>query len=990
MMERYTAAMTGILILLTAQTLLAQFPVDVATPGFRVTVDEGGWVRVWYRGVPIVTGENFDVSKPGWKGKVFPVWTSRWAPPYRVRIERREDARTIVLTGDWKGAASNTITVEVQPDRVRIENRYRIAASKEVGYVMTDCFLSRDLLDGCPYEDDAGHKGTLRAAGGEGIPNSDLHRAILTTRFGTLTIDMSHEHTVGGKKGSLGWELRNVCDRTWGTEDRRSFSVLNLLTVKEPALIEGRSEYVFTFDPAPALEKELAHRRERQETERQALTAAREKKLAERRARIQAAGGIVVVPQPQRMERLDGEFVVTDQTWIVVGDSATDVDRRAAELLAEELRDYHRTTVPVIGHSQAKEGDGLIVLGRSDINPLAKSLLAEWGQQVTQKDPGPEGYVLEVRPGKVIVAGSDARGTWYGVQALVQLLRWRDDRLTIPCVRIRDWPAFRKRAMMLTLGVQEQKPFLLTTLRRALARVRLNMVFIGGASLGRVQWPSHPEVASDRAFTPEDIRELADFARANFIEPVPHVQGFGHTGNLYKVRPDLLIDKERYSAFDITNPKARQYIFDLYSDAIKAFRPKRYFHVGFDEAKGLDKIAKTHNVAEVVAAHITAVSNWLAKRNLRMVMWADMLLDRDTFGKSSAANSNNPSYGNVETAPALDRIPKSVILANWYYGGAEEHPALKYLAERGFTVFPTTWFSPQNNFNFIRSAHRDQLDWVSGSSWMYCGATNPGMMSLLTGEYAWTPETPTLEELNYEPTELLATWVKPPRPSDVPCEQTPIDIRGAINRCAADDVPGDNTGWLDLGAEHDLSAVPSGRKQMKRYIFDLVPRGKGVGCVLVRGPKSMLRNVPTAVEVPVGRTCDSLVFLHTAHIYQYGPRTLGNYTIEYEDGETVSVPVRNTINTGPWLRAKYKRHFGDERASGYYIETERAWVGYTLAGEEVDLVAFEWTNPRPDAMIAKVKIEATDSRREVALAVFAVTAVRMKPRAETPHGRAAE
>ena len=627
--------------------------------------------------------------------------------------------------------------------------------------------------------------------------------------------------------------------------------------------------------------------------------------------------------------------------------------------------------------SQAGSAPGVIAVGEPKANSLVAKLLKEWGREVTPTDPGREGYLLEVRSDMALVAGSDLRGTWYGVQALLELLRWKDDRLALPCVCVRDWPEFEVRAMMLTLGVRNQMDFLRHTLRRVLPRMRMNMVFIGGASLGKVCWPSHPEIAYPTAFTPEDIRELADLARENFIEPVPHVQGFGHTGPLKQSHPELLVPaKTRQPCFDITKPAVRDFVFDIYGDAIDAFKAQHYFHVGFDEAQGLQLISKDRDPAEIVSHHITEVSQWLEKRSLRMIMWADMLLDSERFGESSAANSLKEHYGNVNTAPAIDRIPKSIILANWYYRGAEEHPQLEYLTKLGFHVFPTTWWLPENNHNFLRSAHEAGLKWASGSSWMYCAATNPSMMNCLVGEYAWTPNRPPLAELDYEPLGLLCRWMKPPRPSDARCTQTPIDIRRSMNRSYTDDVPGDDKGWLDLGAERDLSAVESGRRRLGRYVFDVQPAGERGGCVLVRGPGSSLKGAPTSATIEVGRACDSLVFLHTAHFLDYSPRALGSYEVKYADGDVVTMPLHNAINIGPWLRTKQFGWWRRERLNGHYLETERAWVGYTLAGDEVDLVAFEWVNPKPEAVVAAVKLTLSDRSPDLAVGLFALTAVR--------------
>ena len=965
--------------LVAASAVPAQDLAKAHTPGFSVTVDRQAWIRVWYRGIPVVAGSSFSIAKPEWKGNVFPDPKGRARSPYRTSASRRDGTRVLTLTGEVKGVVRNTITIELEQDRLRIENAYTIEANPDVGHVYTECFLSRPLLDGAGYRDGTGATGTLSAAEPGRVMGEDVRDVRIDTRFGALRLEAAQEHSLGGETTPSPWQWRSVCDRPWGADDRKTFSLCNVATIARETPIIGRSELVIRFERNAAFEQEVAKRRAAQEAVRQELVTERQAGLDARAARLTKRRGIVVSPMPQQLIVLDGTFVVGPGTRIVLDDTPTEEGKRAGLCLAGELRDYYGLAVPVVPASEAGSGTGRIVVGQHGANAVLRTLLAGSGQSAAADEPGPEGYRLAVTPRAVAVAGSDARGAWFGVQTLLQLLRWEGDRLVIPCVHIRDWPEFKVRAMMLTLGSRSQMDFLRHTLRRVLPRMKLNMVFIGGASIGKVKWPSHPEAGYETAFLPEDIRELADIARENFLEPVPHVQGFGHTGPLKNTHPELLIPgKSTQPAFDIRKPEAREFVFDIYADAIEAFRAERYFHVGFDEAQDLNLICGEQDAAALVAHHITEVSRWLDQRGLRMIMWADMLLDHERFSTSSAANSRAPHYGNVNTAPALERIPKSTMLANWYYRDAEEHPQLQYLKDAGFHVFPTTWWQPANNHNFLRSAHKLGLTWASGSSWMYCSATNAAMMNSLLGEYAWTPNRPSLDELDYEPLGLLSTWMKPPRVSDRPCEQTPVDLRETMNRSYHDEAPGDDAGWLDLGPEKDLSALSPGRRLLGRYLFDIQPAATGSGCILVRGPAAELERVPQTASTAVEQVCDALVFLHTAHCSEYGPRALGRYVVVYADGQEVDVPIQHTVGIGPWLRAKQWGWWRRERTRGHYWQTERAWVGYTLAGEEVDLVAYEWRNPRPDMKIQALRLEVTDKSPDLAIALFGLTTLNLK------------
>jgi len=958
----------------------AQNVVEAKTPGFTVSFGQDAWIRVWYRGIPVVVGSNFTISKPGWKGSTFPNLKPGTRSIYKAQMVRERARRTITLTGAIKGAAKNRIVIEVEPNTVRIRNAYEIKASPDVGYVYTECFLSKELLNRAKYVDDAGQEGTLKIEDGGAAMSQKLGRVRIDTRFGALSVTASQEHQVTGELKRVPWGWRNVCNREWGAEERRTFSICNVAGIERPAAIAGHSEYEIRFEPNAAFDEEMAKRRSAQEAARQQLAGDRQAKLTARAERIAKRNGVVIAPQPQEMQVREGEFVVGPETQIVVGHRATEEDRRSADRLAEELRDYFRIDVTVARVLSRTKPTPLIVIGRPAANDRLASLLKHRGLSVDAKSPGPEGYLLDVQTHEIALAGSDEAGTWYGVQTLLQMTRWQEGKLTVPCATIRDWPEFKVRAMMLTLGSRKQLGFLKHTLRRVLPRMKLNMVFIGGASIGKVKWPSHPEAGYEFAFLPEDIRELADLARANFIEPVPHVQGFGHTGPLKHSHPELLVSggRSRQPAFDIRKDAARQFVYDIYADAIAAFRPKRHFHVGFDEAQDLNLICRGDEAADLVTHHITEVSNWLDKRGLRMIMWADMLLDYERFSASSAAHSMMAHYGNVNTASAIDRIPKSIMLANWYYRDAEEHPQIEFLQKKGFHVFPTTWWQDANNCNFLRSAKKAGLTWASGSSWMYCSATNPAMMNMLLGEYAWTPNRPTLDALDYEPLGKLAEWMKGPRVSDVPCDQTPIDLRTAMNRSYVDDVPGDDRGWLDMGAEKDLSALEAGRQRMGRYLFDVQPAAGDKGCVLLRGARMPLEGVPSSASVELGKACDALVFLHALHHLQYGPRTAGQYVVTYEDGRTEAIDLRHTINIGPWLRRWKSGWWKHERTRGHYWHTERAWVGYTLAGDEVCLLAHEWTNPRSDVPLKSIEAKLTDNSPDLALGLFAITALTRK------------
>ncbi len=83
-----------------------------------------------------------------------------------------------------------------------------------------------------------------------------------------------------------------------------------------------------------------------------------------------------------------------------------------------------------------------ILLGRFD-QPSVRSLLD--ARHLAATGIGEQGYVLDVEPNQVLVAGKDSAGLFYGVQTLRQLVVRNGQDTEIVGVRVRDWPTLPHR-----------------------------------------------------------------------------------------------------------------------------------------------------------------------------------------------------------------------------------------------------------------------------------------------------------------------------------------------------------------------------------------------------------------------------------------------------------------------------------------------------------------------------------------------------------------
>lgn len=196
---------------------------------------------------------------------------------------------------------------------------------------------------------------------------------------------------------------------------------------------------------------------------------------------------------------------------------------------------------------------------------------------------------------------------------------------------------------------------------------------------------------------------LADACRANGIRPIPQLNCLGHQSWAARTAPLLV----KYPQFDETpgqfpgnkgiycrswcpqHPDVNPIVFALMDELIDAFKADA-FHVGMDE---VFLIASEHcprckgkKPADLFAKAVNDYHAHLAgKRKVEMLMWGDRLLN----GKSTGYGLWEAAFNG--THPAIDRIPKTIIICDWHYGKRADYPSIPFFIEKGFRVWPSGW-----------------------------------------------------------------------------------------------------------------------------------------------------------------------------------------------------------------------------------------------------------------------------------------------------------
>lgn len=217
-------------------------------------------------------------------------------------------------------------------------------------------------------------------------------------------------------------------------------------------------------------------------------------------------------------------------------------------------------------------------------------------------------------------------------------------------------------------------------------------------------YQSHPELRlSEKNISKEAARNFARVCRDNNIRLIIQFQCFGHQSWAHKTfplltkYPDLDLTPGAYPnndsiycrEWDPLNPRVYTIVFDLMDELIDAFQVDG-FHVGMDEVflmKDPNAVStKDQDPGIIFAGVVNKFHDFLvSKHGLQMFMWGDRLIDANVCKYSSWEASTNG------TAPAIDMIPKDIVICDWHYGNRSDFPSVPMFQEKGFQVLPSGW-----------------------------------------------------------------------------------------------------------------------------------------------------------------------------------------------------------------------------------------------------------------------------------------------------------
>ncbi len=715
-----------------------------------------------------------------------------------------------------------------------------------------------------------------------------------------------------------------------------------------------------------------------------------------------------IFPRPHEMTESPGHFFLNEETTIMLPRAASDNDLSLARFLVEELSDWYGIQ-PRLRHEDAlPEGDPFILIG-SISNPLVREYCRRHRPDVSAANPGPEGYFLQVSDHAVVVAGSDDRGAFYGLQSLRQLVYRQDSKLQVRGIQVRDWSDKPFRGVYLYVPGRHNIPMFKRFVRDFMARYKFNTLIMEmnacmrldghpelnegwveftrdtdysrrnyppGPLHGREQNSSHQDCGDGAFVEKAEVADMVEWCQQHRIEVIPAIPSLTHAFYLLTKHKDLSeVPGDKWpDTYCPSNPKTYKLLFEVMDEFLEVMKP-RMVHAGHDEwfaPFGLCPCCKSKNPGEVYGNDLIKVHEYLANNNIKMAIWGDYLLE-SVRGKGLQRHVTHDGWvyyspGAMTPQQVKDMVPKDILIFNWFWSlrwKGKSNEAL--LDDFGFRQIYGN-MEPYIQ-EYPERMKRSTIVGGAPSAWEATNEFNFGkdlMYSFLgCSNLLWS--TGVLESAKLSSIvqasipSLRRSLSGETAPSEVGDPVIPIDISGSFN-----------TPLQQSDFSFDLSGMQTGRVTMGNRVFDLAPpiatSGKGI---VVAGTEGKTPNpLPREVRgIRIGIDATSLIFLHACALPATNKEAyrliwdmhdsadlLGWYEVVYEDGLPELVPIRYGVNILEW---NWRRH---SRRGTYCYGADEVACGQS-SESPISFFALEWTSPRLGQVIREVSLKGSKGFR---------------------------
>ncbi|MEO5650769.1 MAG: beta-N-acetylhexosaminidase [Ginsengibacter sp.] len=722
--------------------------------------------------------------------------------------------------------------------------------------------------------------------------------------------------------------------------------------------------------------------------------------------KIIAAAKPLIFPIPQQMQFTQGNFVLDESVLVILPQKANEKDVSLAHFLINELSDKYGLALKMERRPDIPKDRKVVVMGTID-NPLIKKYCSDNSLTLTKKNPGTEGYILEVSDHIIFVGGSDDAGAFYGLQSLRQLIQSKDGN-NVNGVKVRDWSQLPFSAIRMYIPGPENIAFLKRFMKDFMALYKYNKIII---ELNCLRLNRHPEVntgwedfVKDMQYTrssvaegihgeaenathydtgdgfiieKDAVRDLVKFAHENFLEVIPEMPSYTHSYYLLANHHQLAEDpQEKWpDTYCPSNPKTYDLLFEVYDEYLEVLKPKMV-QIGHDEwwsPLNVCPRCRNKDYSELFAKDVNKLHDYFSKRGIKIGMWGDYLLE-SVRGRGQQEMTSSTGYkykipGGLRPSVVKNAIPKDILIFNWFWGDEKKENELNNF---GFKQVFGNFTS--NITNWDERIKRIDIAGGAPSSWASTNEFNFGKDMLLDflgcANLLWSPHT-----------------IKPEDLPPIVWELVP-SIRANLHGAKIPSEDGDSVETVGISSQFNLSknskafninlsTLKSGTIQNGKKIFQLM---NSLNCAIAVGTKGEQESIfPNVVKnIPIHEDVSSLIFLQSCALPANNqkayfnipnnfdsPDLLGWYEIIYEDGFREIVPIQYGVNILEWNAGEDKnldKREGDTGApqNAYCYEADAVDCS-SNSKNPITFFSFEWVNKRFGKAIKEVNLHASEN-----------------------------
>lgn len=673
-------------------------------------------------------------------------------------------------------------------------------------------------------------------------------------------------------------------------------------------------------------------------------------------------GDEVIIPEPKGLRWNKERFILDENVKIYFPSDLRNAITSSLDLITEEMGNlYHLSpeTIPV--KKSDKRLDYIIVLGDTKNSEEAFKVFPTG--KVTPPDHN-DGYAIYADKDAVVIGANNARGLFYGVSTLLQMINVRGDSIFVLGAMISDYPEFEFRGVHCLSG-KGAGDEIAKAVRELMARMKMNSLVW---ECEYIIWDSHPELAHDEyGMKKSEARKVVEAANKYYMELIPLVQSLGHSEWIFynDKNLDIAEDPETPYAYNPTNPKTYEFIFEVYQEAVDFFKPA-IFHIGHDEVTMRGRFPYRSkdtgkSVTDLVLEDIRRLHDWFLERNIQVMLWGDMFLWEGEASSAAFADSRE------EARERRERLPRDVFISDWHYDVTDpaKYTSLKIFKEEGFKTCGASWFNPKNIRNLTLGCKLYDVSGLLQTTWAGFnfkingnqGAWFQYWAYLWAAWYSWTGSDMAVNGLPFLASQTFLDIWSERKPVLENREGFLVNLDNVANRTLRDDAR--REGWVGMGHDYDL--VLPYNPFFGETRFDIAMHEKRPGALLMAGNLNPEGAFPVNAELKLNDVqADELHFLMTAAFRSTDGSKSGEIVINYANGDKDKISL------------VYGENFFNFMDTRVGPDTRIVWWD-SRRGEIQCMHDLIWKNPSPEKTISSISIESyvTDS----APALLAITGV---------------